>query len=48
MHRCGAEILLDTALFWASRATWDEEKKAYVILDVIGPDEYKEHVDNNA
>lgn len=48
MNRCGYEILIDTARFWASRATWDEEKKAFVILDVIGPDEYKEHVDNNA
>ena len=48
MDECGWEILIDTARFWASRATWDENRKAYVILDVIGPDEYKEHVDNNA
>lgn len=48
MDRCGYEILIDTARFWASRATWDEEKIRHVILDVIGPDEYKEHVDNNA
>ena len=48
MQRCGKEILLETARFWASRATWDEKRQAYVILDVIGPDEYKEHVDNNA
>ena len=48
MDRCGDEILLDTALFWASRVTWDVEKQAWVILDVIGPDEYKEHVNNNA
>ncbi len=48
MRRCGYEILLDTARFWVSRVTWDEERQAYVILDVIGPDEYKEHVDNNA
>ena len=48
MRRCGYEILLDTARFWVSRVTWDDAKAAYVILDVIGPDEYKEHVDNNA
>lgn len=48
MDQYGYEILIDTARFWASRATWDEEKSRYVILDVIGPDEYKEHVDNNA
>ena len=48
MRRCGYEILLDTARFWVSRVTWDEGRGKYVILDVIGPDEYKEHVDNNA
>ena len=48
MRRCGYEIILDTALFWVSRVTWDKKRQAYVICDVIGPDEYKEHVDNNA
>ncbi len=48
MDRCGYEIILETARFWLSRVTWDEKKNAFVILDVIGPDEYKEHVDNNA
>ncbi len=48
MDRCGYEMLIDTGRFWASRVTWDEKKGAWVILDVIGPDEYKEHVDNNA
>ncbi len=48
MDRYGYEMLIDTARFWASRVTWDEAKQAYVILDVIGPDEYKEHVNNNA
>ena len=48
MNRCGYEMLIDTARFWASRVTWDETRQAYVILDVIGPDEYKEHVNNNA
>ncbi|SEK55788.1 hypothetical glycosyl hydrolase [Carnobacterium iners] len=44
----GFEVILDTAKFWASRLEWQEDKKRYEILEVIGPDEYKEHVDNNA
>ncbi|WP_163151048.1 glycoside hydrolase family 65 protein [Anoxybacillus sp. MB8] len=48
MKRCGYEMLFDTATFWASRLEWNEEKKQYHINDVIGPDEYKEHVNNNA
>lgn len=48
MEKYGYEIILDTALFWASRVQYIPEKDRYEILDVIGPDEYKEHVDNNA
>lgn len=44
----GYELMIDTGIFWSSRVKWDEDKSAYVILEVIGPDEYKEHVDNNA
>jgi kojibiose phosphorylase len=43
----GAEILLSTAQFWASRATKDEASGDYVIDGVIGPDEWHEHVNNN-
>jgi HAD superfamily hydrolase (TIGR01509 family) len=43
----GAEILLETARFWASRAT-READGAYHIRGVIGPDEYHEDVDDNA
>ena len=43
----GAEMILDTAKFWASRAEWDDEKGRYEFNDVIGPDEYHDHVDNN-
>jgi len=43
----GAEILLDTACFWGSRVEWDDERGRYEINDVIGPDEYHEHVNNN-
>jgi len=48
MRDFGAEMVLETASFWGSRATWDEARAAYVIDDVIGPDENHDHVDNNA
>ena len=44
----GMELILDTAKFWASRAEWNAEQDRYEYNDVIGPDEYHEHVDNNA
>ncbi|HJS19538.1 MAG TPA: glycoside hydrolase family 65 protein [Anaerolineales bacterium] len=43
----GAELVLDTAKFWASRAEWNSETGMYQFTDVIGPDEYHDHVDNN-
>jgi trehalose/maltose hydrolase-like predicted phosphorylase len=43
----GAEIILDTARFWASRVVLESDGR-YHIRDVIGPDEYHEHVDDNA
>lgn len=36
----GAEMLLDIAKFWASKATYNEERKRYEIHKVVGPDEY--------
>jgi beta-phosphoglucomutase len=47
MRDYGAEMILDTAVFWGSRAEWNAEQQRYEIRDVIGPDEYHEHVDNN-
>ncbi len=44
----GAEVILDTARFWASRVEWDASAERYEISDIIGPDEYHDHVDNNA
>jgi kojibiose phosphorylase len=43
----GAEIVLDTAKFWASRAEWNAAAGVYEYCDVIGPDENHDHVDNN-
>ena len=44
----GAEVILETARFWASRVEWKEDLRRYEITDIIGPDEYHDHVDNNA
>jgi trehalose/maltose hydrolase-like predicted phosphorylase len=43
----GAEMLLETARFWASRAVAEADGKRH-IRHVIGPDEYHEDVDDNA
>ncbi|MBN1487046.1 MAG: glycoside hydrolase family 65 protein [Anaerolineae bacterium] len=48
MRDYGAEIILETARFWGSRAEWVADLDRYEISDVIGPDEYHDHVDNNA
>ncbi|MBB6453232.1 putative glycosyl hydrolase [Salirhabdus euzebyi] len=48
MTNHGYEMIFDTAKFWASRLEWNDKKEEYHINNVIGPDEYKEHVDNNA
>ncbi len=48
MDKYGYELFMDTAKFWQSRLEWNEEKNRYEINDVVGPDEYKEHVNNNA
>lgn len=43
----GAEILLETARFWASRGRFEDDGRFH-IRRVIGPDEYHEDVDDNA
>ncbi|MFN0070928.1 MAG: glycosyl hydrolase family 65 protein, partial [Chloroflexota bacterium] len=47
MQDAGAEIVIETARFWASRAT-REGDGLYHMRDVVGPDEYHERVDDNA
>lgn len=47
MERCGYELIMDTARFWASRLEPGQDGK-YHINDVVGPDEYHEHVNDNA
>jgi trehalose/maltose hydrolase-like predicted phosphorylase len=43
----GADLLLDTARYWASRVTIEPDGRGHV-RGVIGPDEYHEVVDDNA
>jgi beta-phosphoglucomutase len=48
MRDYGAEIVLDTAVFWGSRAEWNSDRNCYEFRDVIGPDENHDRIDNNA
>jgi trehalose/maltose hydrolase-like predicted phosphorylase len=43
----GAEIILETARFWASRASAEADGRRH-IRHVIGPDEYHEDIDDSA
>jgi kojibiose phosphorylase len=43
----GAEILFETSRFWIDRLEPRPDGK-YVLTRVVGPDEFHEHVDNNA
>lgn len=42
------DVVMEAAKFWCSRVVYNETEDRFEILDVIGPDEYKEHVNNNA
>lgn len=44
----GAEVILECARFFYSYTYYKEDKDRYEILDVIGPDEYHERVNNSA
>ncbi len=48
MRDYGAELVLDTAVYWGSRVEWNAKQEHYEIREVIGTDEYHEHVSNNA
>jgi len=47
MRDYGAELILDTAVYWGSRVEWNAKQEHYEIREVIGTDEYHEHVSNN-
>lgn len=48
MERYGYELIMDTACFWASRLEKTGADGKYHINDVVGPDEFREHVNDNA
>ncbi|GBO51856.1 maltose phosphorylase / Trehalose phosphorylase [Pseudanabaena sp. lw0831] len=48
MRDCGAEVVIDTAIFWLSRVEWNDRQKRYELCNAIGADEYHEQVNNNA
>ena len=48
MKSYGYEIIFEAARFWVSRAEYEKDTDCYYIKDIIGPDEYTEHIDNNA
>ena len=44
----GAEVLFETSRFWVSRVQHDPATDSYSLKQVMGPDEFHSHVDNNA
>ena len=43
----GFEVLLGISRFWSQRVNWSQEKEAYVMLGVTGPNEYENNINNN-
>lgn len=48
MNRYGYEIIIESAKFWVSRLEYDAIDQKYHLRRVIGPDEYKEYIHDNA
>ncbi|HET7534956.1 MAG TPA: glycosyl hydrolase family 65 protein [Candidatus Didemnitutus sp.] len=48
LRQGGAEVILECARFYFSYASFKKDRGRYEILDVVGPDEYHERVNNNA
>ena len=48
MYGSGLEIMLDTSRFWSSRLEYNNKEDHYEITGIMGPDEYSEHIHNNA
>ncbi len=47
IYEYGLEVLIGIARFWVQRVNWSEDKKAFVMLGVTGPNEYENNVNNN-
>jgi maltose phosphorylase len=43
----GLEVLIAISRFWSQRVTRSEQRQAWVMLGVTGPNEYENNVDNN-
>ncbi len=56
LYSYGGEIILEVARYWASRVTYNEQRRRYELHGVVGPDEYhtaypdaeRPGLDNNA
>ncbi|XP_039273265.2 protein-glucosylgalactosylhydroxylysine glucosidase-like [Styela clava] len=42
------DVIYETSVFWLSRTQWSEKYNAFVIDNVMGPDEYHSPVNNSA
>jgi maltose phosphorylase len=47
LHQYGLEVLIAISRFWAQRVNYSNDKKKYVLLNVTGPNEYENNVNNN-
>ncbi len=43
----GLDVLVAIARFWAQRVSFSEDKQAWVMLGVTGPNEYENNINNN-
>ncbi|MDZ4747586.1 MAG: family 65 glycosyl hydrolase domain-containing protein [Saprospiraceae bacterium] len=43
----GLEVMIGIARFWSQRVNYSQDKKAWVMLGVTGPNEYENNVNNN-
>ena len=48
MKQYGFQVIFETAQFWISRLEYNSVLDRYEINDVVGADEYKERINNNA
>ena len=47
LQEYGLEVLIAISRFWAQRVNYSQQKQAYVMLGVTGPNEYENNVNNN-
>jgi kojibiose phosphorylase len=47
LHDVGAEILFESSRFWVDRVEPTSDGKGYEFRQVMGPDEFHSHIDNN-